>query len=208
MFDHFDIIAPFYDRVIHKLDLNRLTDLLKLPTRGRMLDAGGGTGRVSSRLRSLIDEIVVCDLSLSMLKQAKNKGRLLTVQTHVEKLPFPNESFERIVVVDALHHFCDQRESIQELLRVLKTGGRLVIEEPNIDNFIIKWVALAEKLALMRSCFNSSDEIVDMIKDQGFNARVESNGRFFFWVVVEKIDNGVVKYRAVKRGLRSTSVWP
>ena len=208
MFDHFDIIAPFYDRVIHKLDLNRLIDLLKLPTRGRLLDAGGGTGRVSSRFRSMIDEIVVCDLSWSMLNQARNKGRLLTVQTHVEKLPFPNESFERIVVVDALHHFCDQRESIQELLRVLKTGGRLVIEEPNIDNFIIKLVALAEKLALMRSFFNSSDEIVDMIKGQEFNARVESGGRFFFWVVVEKIDNGVVKYRAVKRGLRSTSVWP
>jgi len=186
MFDHFDIIAPFYDRVIHKLDLKRLTALLKLPTRGRMLDAGGGTGRVSSRLRSMIDEIVVCDLSFSMLKQAKNKGHLLTVQTHVEKLPFPNESFERIIVVDALHHFCDQRQSIQELLRVLKTGGCLVIEEPNIDNFIIKWVALAEKLALMRSCFNSSGEIVDIIKDQGFNARVESDSRFFFWVVVEK----------------------
>jgi len=194
MFDHFDVIAPFYDRVIHKLDLKRLTDLLKLPTRGRMLDAGGGTGRVSSRLRSMIDEIVVCDLSLSMLRQAKNKGRLLTVQTHVEKLPFPNESFERIVVVDALHHFCDQRESIQELLRVLKTGGRLVIEEPNIDNFVIKLVALAEKLALMRSCFCSSDEIVDMIKDQGFNARVESDGRFFFWVVVEKTDSGEMEW--------------
>ena len=183
MFNHFDVIAPFYDRVIHKLDLKRLTDLLKLPARGFMLDAGGGTGRVSSRLQSMIDEIVVCDLSLSMLRQAKNKGRLLTVQTHVEKLPFPNESFERILVVDALHHFCNQRESIQELLRVLKTGGCLVIEEPNIDNFIIKLVALAEKLALMRSCFNSSDELVDMIKDQGFNARVESDGRFFFWVV-------------------------
>ena len=209
MFNHFDIIAPFYDRVIHKLDLKRLTDLLKLPTRGRMLDAGGGTGRVSSRLRSMIDEIVVCDLSLSMLRQAKNKGRLLTVQTHVEKLPFPDENFERILVVDALHHFCNQRESIQELLRVLKTGGCLVIEEPNIDNFIIKLVALAEKLALMRSCFNSSDELVDMIKDQGFNARVESDGRFFFWVVVKKNRewrNGVVRYQAVKRGLRSISV--
>ena len=190
MFDHFDIIAPFYDRVIHKLDLKRLIDLLKLPARGRLLDAGGGTGRVSSRLRSLIDEVVVCDLSLSMLKQAKNKGQLLTVQTHVEQLPFPGESFERIVVVDALHHFCNQRESIQELLRVLKTGGRLVIEEPNIDNFMIKWLALAEKLAFMRSRFCSSHEIVHMIRDQGVNARVENHGRFFFWVVVEKTDSG------------------
>jgi ubiquinone/menaquinone biosynthesis C-methylase UbiE len=189
MFDHFDIIAPIYDRVIHKLDLKRLIHLIKLHTGGRLLDAGGGTGRVSSRLRSLIDEVVVCDLSLFMLKQAKNKGRLLTVRTHVEQLPFPNESFERIVVVDALHHFCDQRESIQELLRVLKTGGRLVIEEPNIDNFMIKWLALAEKLAFMRSRFCSSREIVHMITDQGLNARVESDGGFFFWVVVEKTDH-------------------
>jgi ubiquinone/menaquinone biosynthesis C-methylase UbiE len=190
MFDHFDIIAPIYDRVIHKLDLKRLIRLLKLPTSGRLLDAGGGTGRVSSRLRSLVDEVVVCDLSLFMLKQAKNKGRLLTVRTHVEHLPFPNESFERIVVVDALHHFCDQRESIQELLRVLKTGGRLVIEEPNIDNFMIKWLALAEKLAFMRSRFCSSYEIIHMITDQGVNARVESDGGFFFWVVAEKTDSG------------------
>lgn len=189
MFDHFDIIAPIYDRLIHKLDLKRLIHLLKLPTKGRLLDAGGGTGRVSSRLRSLIDEVVVCDLSLFMLKQAKNKGGLLTVRTHVEQLPFPNESFERIVVVDALHHFCDQRESIQELLRVLKTRGRLVIEEPNIDNFMIKWLALAEKLAFMRSRFYSSREIVRMITDQGVNARVESDGGFFFWVVIEKTDH-------------------
>ena len=192
MLHHFDIIAPFYDRVIHKLDLKRLINLLKLPTRGRMLDAGGGTGRVSSRLRTMIDEVVVCDLSLPMLKQAKHKGRLWTVQSHTEQLPFPNESFERIVVVDALHHFYDQQLSIQELLRVLKTGGRLVIEEPNIDKFIIKWVALAEKLFLMRSHFSSSDEIVAMIKEQGFNAGVDSDNRFFFWVVVEK--NNIKSY--------------
>jgi demethylmenaquinone methyltransferase/2-methoxy-6-polyprenyl-1,4-benzoquinol methylase len=190
MFDHFDIIAPFYDRVIHKLDLNRLIDLLKLPAKGRLLDAGGGTGRVSSRLRSLIDDVVVCDLSFSMLKQARNKGRLLTVQTHVEHLPFPGESFERIIVVDALHHFCNQQESIQELLRVLKTGGRLVIEEPNIDNFMIKLLALTEKLLFMRSRFCSYYEIVHMIRDQGCTARLENDGRFFFWVVVEKTGSG------------------
>jgi len=151
-----------------------------------MLDAGGGTGRVSSLLRSMIDEIVVCDLSLPMLKQAKKKGRLSPVQSHIEKLPFPDESFERIVVVDAMHHFSNLEQSLQELLRVLKPGGRLVAEEPNIDHFIVKWVALAEKLLRMQSHFYFSDEIVGMIKDQGFNAGVESDGRFIFRVVVEK----------------------
>jgi ubiquinone/menaquinone biosynthesis C-methylase UbiE len=125
-------------------------------------------------------------LSLPMLKQAKLKGRLWTAQSHIEQLPFPDESFERIMVVDALHHFYNQRQSIQELLRVLKTKGRLVIEEPNIDTFIIKWVALAEKLFLMRSHFFSSDEIVAIINELGCNACVYKDDRFFFWVVVEK----------------------
>lgn len=186
MLRHFDIIAPFYDRVILKLDLNRLIKLLKLPAAGRLLDAGGGTGRVSSRLRSLVDGIVVCDLSFPMLKQAKQKGRLSTVQSHIEHLPFPDQSFERIVVVDALHHFCNHQQSIRELLRVLKVGGLLVIEEPDIDKFIIKWVALAEKLFLMRSRFYSSNEIVMIINGLGFNACVEKDDRLFFWVVVEK----------------------
>ena len=186
MFHHFDIIAPFYDRVIHKLDLKRLIKLLRLPASGRLLDAGGGTGRVSSRLRSMIDDVVVCDLSLPMLKQAIHKGRLWTVQSHIEQLPFPDESFERILVVDALHHFFDQRQSIQELLRVLKTGGYLVIEEPNVDKRIIKWVSLIERLFLMRSHFFASNEIVAMINEQGFKACVEKEDRFFFWVVVEK----------------------
>jgi len=195
MLRHFDIIAPFYDRVILKLDLNRLIKLLKLPAAGRLLDAGGGTGRVSSCLRAMVDGVVVCDLSLPMLKQAKQKGRLSTVQSHIEQLPFPDECFERIVVVDALHHFCNQEQSIQELLRVLKTGGLLVIEEPNIDKFIIRWVALAEKLLLMRSHFFSSDEIVTIINEQGFNARVEKDDRLFFWVVVEKDEQLSTPYR-------------
>ena len=49
MFDHFDFIAPLYDRIVRLPVSSRLCELLKLPTDGILLDAGGGTGRVSSR---------------------------------------------------------------------------------------------------------------------------------------------------------------
>ncbi|OQY37129.1 MAG: hypothetical protein B6243_01300, partial [Anaerolineaceae bacterium 4572_5.2] len=68
---------------------------------------------------------------------------------HVERFPFPDNSFDRALVVDALHHFHNQEQAIAELVRVLKKGGRLVIEEPDIHRFAIKLVALAEKAALM-----------------------------------------------------------
>ncbi|MCP4752941.1 MAG: methyltransferase domain-containing protein, partial [Proteobacteria bacterium] len=91
-----------------------------------------------------------------------------------------------ILVVDALHHFRHPKESIRELLRVLKPGGRLVIDEFDASLLSVKLIALAEKLALMGSRFFKPEEIVAMIADCGFPAEVRENGKTSFWVVVEK----------------------
>ncbi|MFN2222639.1 MAG: hypothetical protein ACK2UH_08815, partial [Candidatus Promineifilaceae bacterium] len=80
MFDHFGILAPFYERVIAAPDVSRLSALLELPAAGRLLDAGGGTGRVSSQLRPMVDELIVTDVSYGMLAQAQAKSGLALSQ--------------------------------------------------------------------------------------------------------------------------------
>ncbi len=183
---HFDLVAPFYDRVIPSPALERLAAALRLPTAGWLLDAGGGTGRVSSGLRSWVGRLVISDLSEPMLEQAKGKGVACPVQAHVERLPFPSGHFDRVLVVDALHHFADQRQAVGELLRVLKPGGRLVIEEPDITFFRVKLIAWAEKAALMGSRFYAVDEIAAMVSAHGFSAGVQQNGELSAWVIVDK----------------------
>ncbi len=89
-------------------------------------------------------------------------------------------------MVDAFHHFWDKEVAVGEFLRVLKPGGRLVIEEQDIHRFAIKIVTWAEKLVLMHSEFFSADEIADMIQARGYSTHVERDGRFLFWVVTEK----------------------
>ncbi len=185
MLDHFDLIASIYDRLIGPPDTNRLQNLLKLPTNGWLLDGGGGTGRVSSHLSALVDNIVVSDLSLHMLKKAQKKP-VRPVRAHVEHLPFSDNTFDRVLVVDALHHFCDQQEAVEDLLRVLKPTGRLVIEEPDFNHKGVKLLALAEKVLLMRSHFYAPEKIRDMIGSCGYSARIENDGRYTAWVVVEK----------------------
>jgi demethylmenaquinone methyltransferase/2-methoxy-6-polyprenyl-1,4-benzoquinol methylase len=182
MIDHFGFLAPFYDRVIPPSDLSRLRERLRLPAAGRLLDAGGGTGRVASQLRHLVDEVIISDVSLSMLKQAQLKGNLRPAQAHAECLPFPDASFDRVVVVDALHHFCNQRDALGDLLRVLKPGGRLLIEEPDIHRPIVKLVALGEKIALMRSHFYSAEQIRDMVAAHGLSAAIVRDNQFSAWV--------------------------
>lgn len=186
MFDHFDWLAPIYDRVIGPPDVSRLQRLLKLPVEGVLLDAGGGTGRVSSQLLPLVNRVVLSDLSQPMLRQAQAKGPFHSVQAVVQRLPFPDDYFERVLVVDALHHFGDQPGAVRELLRMLRPGGRLVIEEPNIHHFGVKVVALIEKLTLMGSHFHSPVEIRDMIAAYGLSPWIADYDGVAARIVVDK----------------------
>jgi demethylmenaquinone methyltransferase/2-methoxy-6-polyprenyl-1,4-benzoquinol methylase len=186
VFDHFDLLAPIYDLVIPPPDPLRMRSLLRLPTEGRVLEAGGGTGRVSSELIPLVGTLVINDLSQPMLRQARSKGPLHPVQSTVERLPFPDASFDRVFAVDAFHHFRDHHAAIGELLRVLGPGGRLVIEEPDIKRLAVKLVALLEKLALMNSRFLSGEEIRALVASRGLQAEIGCISEFATCVVVDK----------------------
>jgi len=186
MLDHFDLIASMYDKLIGQHDTSRLKELLQLPTNGILLDAGGGTGRVSQQFSDMVSHIVVTDLSTKMLEQAKSKGQLLTVKAHVEMLPFPANIFDRILVVDAFHHFCNQQESLRDLVRVLKPGGIGIIEEPDINRFPVKIVAILEKLALMRSHFHSPQNIQIMLNKMSIESKIEYDGKYSAWILFEK----------------------
>jgi ubiquinone/menaquinone biosynthesis C-methylase UbiE len=172
--DHFDLVAPYYDQVIAPANLGPLVDLLALPPDGRLLDVGGGTGRVTGGLAGQVGQLVLADASLSMLRQAAAKDGLQPANALAEQLPFPAGHFDRILMVDALHHVADQRRTAGELMRVLAPGGRIVIEEPNLAHTSVKLVALAEKLILMRSHFLHPRRIQAIFEALGGRATIHS----------------------------------
>jgi demethylmenaquinone methyltransferase/2-methoxy-6-polyprenyl-1,4-benzoquinol methylase len=180
---HFDFLAPFYDRVIRFDRLARMQHVLALPVDGILLDAGGGTGRVAAALRPHLRQVIVADVSWGMLRQARGKA-LPASAAETECLPFPSGLFERVLMVDALHHVFHQAQTLSELWRVLKPGGRLVIEEPDIRHWVVKGIALAEKLALMRSHFLAPAEIAALLPPE---ARISIETEHYnAWVIAEK----------------------
>ena len=173
-FDHFDLIAGLYNRMAQFNAHTPLLELLTLPPDGLLLDAGGGTGRVTEALRSLVRETVVADLSLGMLRHAADKG-LATTCARAEDLPFASNGFDRIIMVDTLHHVFDPRKTATELWRVLAPGGRIVIIEPDIHKFAVKLIAIAEKVLLMRSHFLPAEKIAALFSRRNTDVRVISD---------------------------------
>jgi len=180
-FDHFAAIAPLYARVTYS-KVTIMREIAELPARGRLLDVGGGTGRVSSAIRDLVDEVIIADVSFGMLDKT-DRSSLKPVCGGSETLPFADNSFERVIMVDALHHVIHHADSAREMFRVLKPGGLLVIEEPDIRTFGVKLIALAEKLLLMRSHFLNSDQIVKLFPNGEKTVRAKDGNA---WVIVRK----------------------
>ncbi len=183
--DHFKFLAPYYDSIFSaELDLDRL-NYFDIHPGFRILDAGGGTGRISGKLDCQDCVFIIADESLNMLRQAAKKISLRPVKSVIENLPFPNGSFDRIVMVDVLHHVFDQQQCAREMWRLIKPGGKIIIEEPNIHLFPVKLLALSEKALLMRSHILSDIAIFKLFPATAYAIHVfKRNGSI--WVIIQK----------------------
>ena len=163
--DSFGALAPRYESVFPYPGPEALLPLLDLRPGQRLLDVGGGTARVSTTLPADCTRVVV-DASLAMLRQGRGRAVLLCAAV-AERLPFPDASFDRCLFVDSLHHLLDQRRAAAESLRVLRLGGRLVVEEPDIRRPVIKLIALAERMLRVRSRFLGPADIERLFGEVG-----------------------------------------
>jgi ubiquinone/menaquinone biosynthesis C-methylase UbiE len=186
LLDHFSILAPYYEGFIPLTRPNVFLQYLDLPVKGALLDAGGGTGRVSQALRGYASQVVLVDLSFGMLKQANMKTGLRVVGAGTERLPFMDEAFERVLMVDALHHVINQAATCAELWRVVKKGGKVVIVEPDVRQIRVKLVAVMEKIALMRSHFLTPAHILSLFSFQDASGQIEID-EYNAWIIIDKL---------------------
>lgn len=185
----FDWIAPYYDRLFNFSDVEPMLALLQLGPGQSLLDVGGGTGRVTSALVAHVGRACVVDPAAGMLVQARAKG-LCIYQSVAEHLPFPAGAFDRILVVDAFHHFQDQSQAARELLRVLRPGGRLLIKEPDNHHGVVKLVNLAERLLFMHAHVLAPADLARQFQSAGGQVMLyEGYGAFYCALVQRRPDN-------------------
>lgn len=99
--------------------------------RARVLDVGCGTGAVVHRLTAAGYDAVGVDANRLSLHAAREGGDGTFVDVDSYRLPFPDETFDVVGSYTVLEHLGDPELSLDEQVRVLRPGGRLVIACPN-----------------------------------------------------------------------------
>jgi len=96
---------------------------------------------LSPLLNSLAKRVFYTDSALEVHEMAKHRySRLQTIGADVRHLPFANGTFDGIVSNSTLDHFeslDDLSVSLQELFRVLRPGGHMILTLDNLSNPII-----------------------------------------------------------------------
>lgn len=97
----------------------------------KVLEAGGGVGMYAAQIRKRYSTDVECfDIELERVKEAQLATPHALVAA-AEYLPYKSNTFDTILSSDVLEHVNDDRVAAQEMVRVLKPGGRIIVFVPN-----------------------------------------------------------------------------
>lgn len=123
----------------------------------RVLDVATGTGFTAFAMAERCRSVVALDFTAGMVRQAqglRDERRLTNVTFclgDAEALPFRTGVFDLVVCRYAWHHFPNAAHAIAEMVRVVRAGGRVVVEDttapehPALDELMNRWEVLRDR---------------------------------------------------------------
>lgn len=101
---------------------------------GKLLDVGCGAGRLLNRMRKLGWEVEGVDFDPQSTHRAAEKYGIKAHTGDLSDCQLPSASFDAITMSQTMEHLFDPRRTLQECLRILKPGGKLIMTTPNCNS--------------------------------------------------------------------------
>jgi demethylmenaquinone methyltransferase/2-methoxy-6-polyprenyl-1,4-benzoquinol methylase len=135
----YDLMNDLMSMGVHRAWKRFAIEQMQLRSGLQVLDVAGGTGDLTKRIARRIGhtgKVILSDINSSMLEAGRDRladegivGNVEIVQANAECLPFPDNSFDRIIIGFGLRNVTHKDEALASMYRVLKPGGQLLILE-------------------------------------------------------------------------------
>ena len=124
---------PLFRRsVLKQAKLDQITRLLDAPAGRECLDIGADNGVISLLLRRLGGRWSSADLDERAVASIRELVGERVYRLDGVRTPFPDRSFDQVVVVDYLEHVADDAAFVRELARIVRPGGSVIINVPHL----------------------------------------------------------------------------
>ena len=184
----YDLVNPiFYSEEMRKT----VVDMANIKQGDLVLEVGCGTGFTTYEIVRRVGEenVVAVDITPEQMEKAiKRFPNVKFVRGDAEELPFKDNVFDATISAGSIEYWPHPQLGIQEMARVTKPGGRVVILAPRRpDNPIIR--KFAESIML----FPSTQQCISWFLKAGLeDIRYVETGPYFFWSKLVVIVSGKV----------------
>jgi len=214
-------ISKVYDQIAESFDTKRkrpwedVSEFIETIDENKLtLDLGCGNGRHTRLLLEKKIDTIGMDVSFNILKTALENELcsvtpLLTgvINADVSDLSFKDKSFDRIIMIAVFHHLDNlqkRNQALQEISRILKSKGRLllscwlrthprfekedlkVIIEQGKKDVLVPWT-MPDKTKIMRYYYLfEKEELEDLIKNTNFRIISSRESKHNLFIIAEK----------------------
>lgn len=191
----------------------------------RVLDAGGGSGRIAVRLAKLGNEIVLCDPSSQMLDMARQRigqetpaGRVMLVHSSIQDLPDAlSDKFDVVLCHAVLEWLGNPENAVRQLVGFLKPDGSLSLMFYNRNAALLKQIVRGQLADALEECGGESarqterpvplDEAVvrGWLEAAGLTVRSKAGIRIFHdYLAAELVERNLEELIEIEKTMRKS----
>jgi ubiquinone/menaquinone biosynthesis C-methylase UbiE len=169
------------NKILKSKNINRFfDDIVKkhIKKNDKILDFGCGSGAFTFKISKFTSgEVIGIDIAKEFIRSAnvffkpKNIRNLKFKLSNTKKLKFKDNYFNKILLVDVIHHLDKIKPIILELKRILKKNGKIIVYEPNKLNPLIFLIHLIEKNERGLLRVGSKKKYIEICKEAGLKLK-------------------------------------
>ena len=125
----YDIFENVYNRKVYKGTGIKVAEFID--ESDNVLECACGTGAITEEIAKKAQKVLATDFAEGMLKRASRKcrkyGNVSFRQEDITDIKCEDESFEKVVAGNVIHLLPEPEKALNELLRVVRPGGKVII---------------------------------------------------------------------------------